>query len=50
MRIGVARQYFGRNAKIDAVIEPHLQVLKDGGATFVDVEFPEARQIRRCRV
>jgi amidase len=43
MRIGVARQYFGRNAKIDKVIEPHLQVLKDGGAILVDVEFPKLR-------
>lgn len=43
MRVGVARQYFGRNAKIDKVIEPHLQVLKDGGAILVDVEFPKLR-------
>ena len=43
MRIGVARQYFGRNAKIDKVIEPHLQVLKDGGAILTDVEFPKLR-------
>ncbi|MBS1797628.1 MAG: amidase [Acidobacteria bacterium] len=39
-RIGVARQFFGRNAKVDALVEPHLQALKDGGATLVDVEFP----------
>lgn len=39
-RIGVARQIFGKNSKIDAVVEPHLQVFKDGGATLVDVEFP----------
>jgi amidase len=39
-RIGVARQTFGKNAKIDGVIEPHLQVFKDGGATLIDVEFP----------
>ncbi|HLM02030.1 MAG TPA: amidase [Pyrinomonadaceae bacterium] len=39
-RIGVGRQFFGRSSKIDAVIEPHLQVLKDGGATLTDVEFP----------
>lgn len=38
-RIGVARQTFGRNSKIDAVIEPQLQVLKNGGATLVDIEF-----------
>ncbi|MCY7347273.1 MAG: amidase [Pyrinomonadaceae bacterium] len=38
MRIGVARQFFGRNAKIDKIIEPHLQVFKDGGATLVDIQ------------
>lgn len=43
MRIGVARQFFGRNDKIDKVIEPHLQVLKDGGAILMDVEFPKLR-------
>ncbi|MGI8813306.1 MAG: amidase [Pyrinomonadaceae bacterium] len=41
MKIGVGRQYFGRNDKVDKLIEPHLQVLKDGGATLVDVEFPK---------
>ncbi|MEP7075233.1 MAG: amidase [Acidobacteriota bacterium] len=40
MTIGVARQYFGRNDKVDKVIEPHLQVLKDGGAALLDVTFP----------
>jgi amidase len=43
MKIGVARQYWGRNDKVDMLIEPHLQVLKDGGATLVDVEFPHLR-------
>ncbi len=43
-KIGVARQFFGRNAQIDKVIEPHLQVLKDGGATLVDIELPTLRQ------
>ena len=41
MRIGVGRQYFGRNAKVDKLIEPHLQVLKNGGATLIDVTFPK---------
>jgi amidase len=41
MKIGVARQYWGRNDKVDKLIESHLQVLKDGGATLVDVEFPK---------
>jgi amidase len=39
-RIGVARQTFGKNSKIDGVIEPHLQSFKDGGATLIDVDFP----------
>jgi amidase len=43
MRIGVGRQYFGRSDKVDKVIEPHLQVLKDGGATLIDVTFPKLR-------
>jgi len=41
MKIGVARQYFGRNSKVDALIEPQLKVLTEGGATLVDVEFPK---------
>jgi amidase len=43
MTIGVGRQYFGRNDKVDKLIEPHLQVLKDGGAKLVDVTFPKLR-------
>ncbi|MBA2620069.1 MAG: amidase [Acidobacteria bacterium] len=39
-RIGVGRQIFGKNSKIDGVVEPHLQTLKNGGATLIDVEFP----------
>jgi len=39
-RIGVMRQYFGRNERVDKVLETALQVLKDGGATLVDVNFP----------
>ena len=41
-RIGVARQYFGRNSKIDVVIEPLLKVFKDGGATLIDVQMENA--------
>lgn len=40
-RIGVARQYFGRNERVDKVLETQIQVLKDGGATIIDVNFPE---------
>lgn len=39
-RIGVARQTFGKNSKIDAVIEPQLQLFKDNGASLLDIEFP----------
>ena len=39
LRIGVGRQTFGRNSKIDSVVEPQLQVLKNGGATLIDIEF-----------
>lgn len=41
MRIGVGRQYFGRNDKVDKLIEPYWQLLKDSGATLVDVTFPK---------
>lgn len=39
-KIGVMRQYFGRNARLDAFMEKQLKVLKDNGATLVDVNFP----------
>jgi amidase len=39
-RIGVARQYFGRSERVDKVLESAMQVLKDNGATLVDVNFP----------
>ncbi len=39
-RIGVVRQYFGRSERVDKVLEAALQVLKDGDATLVDVNFP----------
>jgi amidase len=38
-RIGVARQYIDPKTKLGAVIEPHLQVLKDAGAILIDVSF-----------
>jgi amidase len=43
MKIGVARQYWGRNDKVDKLVEPYVQVLKDAGATLVDVEFPHLK-------
>jgi amidase len=38
-KIGVARQFLGRNPASNAQFEAHLQVLKDGGASLVDVTF-----------
>jgi amidase len=40
VRLGVARQFFGKNAKVDQAMTPVLDALKDGGATLVDVTFP----------
>ncbi len=42
-RIGVARQFFGRNEARNKIYESHLQVLKDGGATLVNVTFTVAK-------
>jgi len=39
-RIGIARQYFGKNDRVDKVLETQLQALKDGGAILIDVNFP----------
>lgn len=44
MRLGVARNFFGRNKEVDAVIEKSLAVLKAQGATLVDVTVPNANK------
>lgn len=36
-RIGVMRHLFGRNAQVDALMQQSLQVLRDAGATLIDV-------------
>jgi amidase len=38
VRLGVGRQFFGINEKADRVIEDALAMLKDLGATLIDVE------------
>jgi amidase len=38
-RLGVARQYFGDEKEENALMESHLRVLEDSGATLVDVTF-----------
>jgi len=39
-RIGVARQFVGNSQKPKEIFESHLEVLKAGGATLIDVTFP----------
>ncbi len=39
-RIGVARDFFGQDAEVDAIIESALSALKAQGATLVDVRYP----------
>lgn len=39
-RIGVARNFFGSNDAVDAIIEKELAVLRAQGATLVDVKLP----------
>ncbi|HEX8247437.1 MAG TPA: amidase family protein, partial [Pyrinomonadaceae bacterium] len=40
-RIGVGRQFLGKDSKANEIFESHLEVLKSGGATLVDVTFSE---------
>ncbi len=44
-RTGVARHYFGRNARVDALMETNLKILQNCGAQLFDVEFPHAKEI-----
>ncbi|MBK7708239.1 MAG: amidase [Acidobacteria bacterium] len=39
-KIGVMRQYFGTNPRLDKLMETQLQALKDGGAEVVDIMIP----------
>ena len=48
-RIGVGREFFGFNPRVDALLEGALQVLADRGAVLVDpVEIPNRQQIGRA--
>ena len=44
-RIGVIRQYFGRNSRVDELLEKQLQLLSEAGAEIVDVEIPTLRDL-----
>ena len=43
-RIGVARDYWGRNSTVDKVTNAALDVLKRQGATLIDVKFPNLQK------
>ncbi|NNE66512.1 MAG: amidase [Pyrinomonadaceae bacterium] len=43
-KIGVMRQYFGRNSELDELMESNFEELKKQGAELVDVEFPHFRK------
>lgn len=43
-RIGVARDYWGRNSVVDAVTDSALEVMKKAGAELIDVKFPDLRK------
>ncbi|MGB7203479.1 MAG: amidase [Pyrinomonadaceae bacterium] len=43
-RIGVARDYWGRNPVVDAVLDAALATMKKAGAILVDVKFPNLRK------
>lgn len=43
-RIGVARDYWGRNAVVDKVTDAALEAMKRAGAVLVDVKFPNLRK------
>lgn len=43
-RIGVARDYWGRNAGVDKVLDAALDAIKREGAELIDVRFPNLRR------
>ncbi|HEX6280211.1 MAG TPA: amidase [Pyrinomonadaceae bacterium] len=43
-RIGVARDYWGRNAIVDKVTNAALEAMKRAGAELIDVRFPNLRK------
>ena len=40
-RIGVARQFLGKDEKTNAIFESHMKVLQANGAELIDVQFSE---------
>lgn len=42
-KIGVVRQYFGRNSRLDELMNTNLKILEKNGAVLKDVNFPDLR-------
>lgn len=43
-RVGVARDFWGRNAVVDEVTDAALDAMKKAGAVLIDVKFPNLRK------
>lgn len=43
-RIGVARDYWGRRAEVDSIMDAALAVMKSAGAELIDIKFPNLRR------
>ena len=43
-RIGVARDYWGRRADVDSIMDAALGLMKKAGAELIDVKFPNLRR------
>lgn len=43
-RIGVARDFWGRNAVVDKVTDSAIEAIRRAGATLIDVKFPNMRK------
>lgn len=44
-RIGVAREYWGKNPDVDQIMDGALDAMKKGGAELIDVKFPDSEKI-----
>ncbi|HSK71492.1 MAG TPA: amidase [Pyrinomonadaceae bacterium] len=44
-KIGVARDYWGKNPEVDKLMNAQLEVLKQQGATLIDAKFPNLEKI-----
>ncbi len=43
-RIGVARDYWGKNAVVDAITDAALESMKKAGAELIDIKFPDLQK------